>query len=53
MIYCSESAIDNRGFGACSRKTDGFMAFAAAMTSLDELQQYTAADDFEVKVYKY
>lgn len=36
-----------------SRKTDGFMAFAAAMTSLDELQQYTAADDFEVKVYKY
>lgn len=36
-----------------SRKTDGFMAFAAAMTSLDELQQYTAFDDFEVKVYKY
>jgi len=36
-----------------SRKTDGFMAFAAAMTSLDLLQGYAAFNDFEFSVYEY
>lgn len=36
-----------------SRKTDGFMAFAAAMTSLDLLKDYSTFGDFEISVYEY